>query len=163
LVTLALVSRVAFAGELVVDVQGMGNMGTCLVAIDGAAQGNAPLHATGVAAGPHDFTLTCAQRDPFTERREVTGAAGFQQVVFQAPPAKALSVTTPIDVYLVVRDMTKGEKVRIDGGEPVAIPYHAMLLAGPHDFVVLDRSGAEARRFHREVIGNPAGVVLKLE
>lgn len=157
---IAFLVSVASAGELVVSVEGAGSA-ACAVAIDGKASGNSPLHVTDLPAGSHQFTFTCLDRDPFTTTGEVTGAPGFQQLSFAAPPPKM--VTTPVEVYLVVRDMTKGEKVKIDGGEPVPLPYHARLVPGMHEFVVLDRGGAEARRMTKEVVGNPAGVVLKLE
>lgn len=150
----------AWASELVLSVEGAGNA-ACAVAVDGKASGNAPLHVTDLPAGPHAFTFTCLDRDPWTETLQVTGAAGFQQLSVKAPPARP--VTTPVEVYLVVRDMTRGEKVKIDGGEPVPLPYHARLVPGPHHFVVLDRAGNVARTLDREVLGNPAGVVLKLE
>jgi hypothetical protein len=156
-----LVLQSALAGELVVNVEG-GGAAACAVSVDGQAKGNTPLHLTGLAAGSHSFSFTCLDRDPFTEQRDVADQPnGFQQLTFKAPPPKM--VTTPVDVYLVVRDLTRGEKVRIDGGDPVSIPYHAKLVPGMHDFLVLDRAGNEARHLQREVLGNPAGVVLKLE
>jgi hypothetical protein len=160
-ITWSFVLAVASAGEVVVSVDGAGQA-ACAVAIDGQARGNTPLHVTGLAPGSHAFTLTCLDRDPWTEKRDVVDQpTGFQQLVFQAPPPK--SVTTPVEVYLVVRDMTAGEKVKIDGGDPVPLPYHARLVPGPHEFVILSRGGAEVRRYTKEVLGNPAGVVLKLD
>jgi hypothetical protein len=156
-----LVSGPATAGEVVVSVEGAG-AAACAVAIDGQPRGNTPLRVTGLAPGPHAFTLTCLDRDPWTESRPVVEpAAGFQTIAFRAPPPKA--VTTPVDVYLVVTNMTAGEKVRVDGGDPVPLPHHAKLVPGPHEFVILGRSGAEVRRFTKTVGGDPAGVVLKLD
>lgn len=151
----------ASAGEVVVSVEGAGNA-ACAVSVDGQARGNTPLHVTGLAAGNHAFTLTCLDRDPWTESRAVADQPnGFQQIVFQAPPAKM--VTTPVEVYLVVTNMTAGEKVRIDGADPVPLPYHARLVPGPHTFAILDRGGAQVRSYTKDVVGNPAGVVLKLD
>jgi hypothetical protein len=163
LVSLALAADPA--GQLMVTMAGLPASG-CVLSVDGQAQGKLPVRITSVATGSHAFAVECADGRTESWTKQVATAPGKLATLEIGPltaPPPANTGTAPIETYVLLSRI-QGEKVRVDGGEPVALPWLGKLVPVPHDFVVLAPDGTERARVTKSVAPGDGGkAVVKLD
>ena len=163
LVALALGAE-PLVGQLMVSMAGLPPDG-CTLSVDGGARGKLPLRLGTITAGSHDFSVECADGRTGSWTRDVATAPGTLATVEIGPltaPPPEVTVTTPVETYVLLTKIL-GEKVRIDGGEPVTLPVLARLLPGPHTFVVLNPDGSTRKTVTRSVVPVDGKAVVKLD
>lgn len=138
----------------------------CSLTIDGQDFGRLPVHAMKLQGGEHAFTVSCPDGRQASARSQVTLVPGgiarvvLDDLQYSAPRPEA--VTGPIPAYVLLSRIS-GERVRIDGGTPVALPARVMLSVGPHSFVVVEPNGTERPAVTRQVVSSGGQAVVKLD
>jgi hypothetical protein len=162
---LLLLSSLAWAdpGQVIIEAVDSRN---CNLAVDGADFGKMPVHALKMAAGPHQFAISCPDGRKASTSAQVTLVPGgiarlyLEDLAYSAPVPEA--VTGPIPAYVLMTRI-QGEKVRIDGGPPLTMPAKVTLTVGAHSFVVVAPDGTERPAVSREVVSSGGQAVVKLD
>jgi hypothetical protein len=163
LLVLAKLAWAADPGQVIIEAVDSRN---CSLAVDGADFGKLPVHAMKMAAGTHQFAISCPDGRKASTSAEVKLVPGgiarliLQDLAFSAPIPE--SVSGPIPTYVLLTRI-QGQKVRIDGGSPLTLPAKVSLTVGPHSFVVVEPNGTERPAVSRDVVSSGGQAVVKLD
>lgn len=151
------------AGQLMVSVRD--SPSGCTLSLDGVEKGALPLRLSSVPAGEHAFAVRCPDGRAGTWTRSVDTASGKLAMVELGPLPAAPPPAPggpPVPTYVLLSRI-QGERVQVDGGEPVALPWRGVLAPGSHEFVVLNPDGTVRARLTRDVVPVNGNAVVKLD
>ncbi len=128
------------------------------VVVDGLSRGRAPLTLEHVRPGTHEVRIVAGTQTLFESQCVINFGETCMFEPQLGPAAIPVQVTATVDERAVAN-----ARLRIDGGEPVAVPWQGALEIGEHELVVeVQGIEPESRRVTLAAAMEPQRIVFAL-